>query len=95
MTLNRFVSNEVRISKVSIIVIFLALIRCISEIFRLNYYSSTGLTYEIIKPFLLGALVTSIAGLVMVILSFFSRPRIVIAIAVLTIFVLFVLKYYS
>ncbi len=79
-------NNEIKISRVAIVIVFLALIRCISEIFRLKYYSSTGLTYEIIKPFLIGALVTSVTTLIMVILSFYSKYKIVIAIAVSTIY---------
>jgi len=95
MSLRKLQINEIRISRVSIIVIFLAMIRCISEVFRLNYYSSISLTYENIKPFLVGALVTSIASLIMVILSFYSKHRVIIAIAILTIIVLFILKYSS
>ena len=44
--------TEIRIAKVSTIIIFLALIRTISEIFRLHYYSQSILTYEKIKPFM-------------------------------------------
>jgi len=95
IALRKLQIKEIRISRVSIIVIFLAMIRCISEVLRLNYYSSISLTYENIKPFLVGALVTSIASLIMVILSFYSKHRVIIAIAILTIIVLFILKYSS
>ena len=94
MILKQSLTNKVRVSRVSIIVVFLALIRCISEVFRINSYSSTGITFETVKPFLISALITSIASLLMVILSFYSKHRIVIAIAALTIIVLFILKYY-
>ena len=94
MILKQSLTNKVRVSRVSIIVVFLALIRCISEVFRINSYSSTGISFDKIQPFLIGALITSIASLLMVILSFYSKHRIVIAIAALTIIVLFILKYY-
>ncbi|CAN5428625.1 hypothetical protein BH11BAC1_BH11BAC1_12920 [soil metagenome] len=87
-----FLKDIGRTSKAAIIIIFLALIRCISEPFRLQYYSSTALTLEEIKPFLIGALVTSIALLCMTILSFYRKEKIIISIGVLSIVILLIVK---
>ncbi|CAN5575758.1 hypothetical protein BH10BAC2_BH10BAC2_10210 [soil metagenome] len=87
-------SNKKRnTARLSIIVIFLALIRCIAEIFRLHYYAATEIDYQVILPFLLGALVTAIACLLMFILSLFSRYTLIIVIAALTILALLYLKF--
>ncbi len=81
-----------KISIIAIVIIFLALIRCICEPFRLQYYSPTTLTLIDIKPFLIGALVNAIALLTMTILSFFSKYKLIIATCILTIITLFVIK---
>ncbi len=71
--------SEVKISRVATIIIFLALIRCIAEVFRLQYYSEQDLLFSDFKPFLLGALVTSSALLLMTILSYFGKHKLIIA----------------
>jgi hypothetical protein len=76
------------------IVVFLALIRCIAEPFRLQYYSSTSLTYHTIKPFLIGALISSVACLILVILSFYSNYKLILVVSILTIAALFWVKYF-
>ncbi len=38
-------AKEVKISRLATIIIFLALIRCIAEVFRLQYYSEQDLFY--------------------------------------------------
>ncbi len=87
-----FQKNEIKISRVLTVIIFLALIRTISEIFRLQHYSLTILSYKQIKPFVIGALICSIALLTMTIFSFYSKHKIVIAISVLTIVLLLIIK---
>jgi hypothetical protein len=82
-----------KIAKISTIIIFLALIRCISETFRLHYYAPATLTFEEIKPFLMGALLTSIALLAMNILFYFGKYKMIIATCILTIIALLILKY--
>lgn len=81
-----------KIAKIATIIIFLALIRCISEPFRLQHYSTTNLTFEEIKPVLIGALVASISLLTMTVLSFYRKHKIIIATCILTIIVLFIVK---
>jgi len=81
-----------KISKFATIIIFLALIRSISEPFRLQYYSETMLTYDEIKPFLIGSLVAATGLLVMTILFYFGRHKIIIATCFLTIILLLIVK---
>jgi hypothetical protein len=58
-----FISKDTKkISKIATLVIFLALIRTISEPFRLQYFSNSLLTFSDIKPFLTGSLVASLGA---------------------------------
>ncbi len=82
-----------KISKIATAIIFLALIRCISEPFRLQYYSATPLNFADIKPFLVGSLVAAPALFVMTILFYFGRHRMIIAICILTIVILLIVKW--
>lgn len=84
--------NTRKISIVATIIIFLALVRCVSEPFRLQYYSTKALTLVDIKPFLIGSLVTSLALLIMTILSFFNKFKFIIATCILTIVILIIIK---
>lgn len=81
-----------KISRIAIVVIYLALIRCISEVFRLNYLQKDSLTIAQIMPFLIGALIASIACLLMTLLSFYAKHKTIIAIAFLTIIALLIVK---
>jgi hypothetical protein len=84
--------NQVAISRIATAIVFLALIRCIYEPFRLEHYSTTVLIFAELKPFLIGALITATSLFVMTILSFFAKYKIMIAISILTIILLFVVK---
>jgi hypothetical protein len=86
--------NQVKISKIATIIIFLALIRCISEPFRLEYYATTNLTFAEAKLFLVGALIAGIALLAMTILVYYAKYKATIATSILTIILLFVVKGY-
>ena len=92
MNLKSIVKDTRKISIIATVIIFLALIRCVSEPFRLQYYSAKILTFTDTKPFLIGALVTSVALLIMTILSFFSKYKTIIATCILTIVVLLIIK---
>jgi len=81
-----------KISKIATVIIFLALIRCISEPFRLKYYSENSLTFGDIKPFLIGSLVSALGLFAMTILFYFGKQRIVIVTCILTIVVLLIVK---
>jgi hypothetical protein len=81
-----------KISKIATIIIFLALIRCISEPFRLQYYSTTSLAFGDIKPFLIGSLVAALGLFAITILFYFGRHRIIIVTCILTIVILLIVK---
>jgi hypothetical protein len=88
------IAKETRqISRVAVIIIFLALIRCVAEPFSLQYYSAKELSFGDVKPFLTGALVTSLSLLIMTILSFFAWYKTVIATCILTIVLLLYIKH--
>jgi hypothetical protein len=87
-------TREIKISKAITIIIFIALIRTISEIFRLQYYSSVSVTFEQIMPFLLAGLIISLSLFAMTILHYYGKYRIIISLGVLTIIAMLVIKYF-
>ena len=92
MSIKSIAKDTRKISIIAIVIIFLALIRCVSEPFRLQHYAAKALTFVDIKPFLIGALVTSLALLIMTILSFLGKYKIIIATCILTIVMLLFIK---
>lgn len=92
MSIKTLLNDNRKISKIATIAIFLALTRCIAEPFRLQYYSTTSLTFYHIKPYLIGSLVSAFGLLVMTILFYFGKHKIIIAICVLTIVALLIIK---
>jgi len=92
MKIKSFIKDTNKVSKIATVIIFLALIRCICEPFRLQYYSSSILTYTDIKPFLIGSLVATLGLFAMTILFYFGRHKIIIATCVLTIIILLIVK---
>jgi hypothetical protein len=86
--------NWKKISKGSIIVVFLALIRSIGECFRLEYIHDNPVTIEMVQPFIVSAMVCAVSCLLLVVLFFFSRYKWIVAMAVITIATLFFLKYW-
>jgi hypothetical protein len=92
MDIKTLFRDKSKVSKFATIIIFLALIRVISEPIRLQYYSRSTLTYDEINPFLIGSLIAAIGLLVMTILYYFGRHKIIIAISILTIILLLIVK---
>ena len=92
MDIKSFIKDTNKISKIATMVIFLALIRTISEPFRLQYYSQADLTYEQVKPFLVGGLVASVGLLVITLLSFYGKHKTIIAVCILTIISMLIVK---
>lgn len=82
----------VLISRIATLVIFLALIRCIGEAFRLDSLSAGSQPFSAVKPFQLGAMVAAVALLGMTVLSYFNKHIPVILLAVLTIAALVTIK---
>jgi len=93
MSSKPFLKDTTKLSKLSMVIIFMALVRCIGEPFRLHYYAISGLTFDDIKPFLLGAMASAIGLLAMTILSWFGKNRLIIMVCVLVIAVLLMLKF--
>lgn len=81
-------------SRTSIIIVFLALIRCIAEFFRLDAEMKAELTISAVKPYLCAALICAVAAFIMVLLNFFHKYKLVIASGILTIGALIFLKFY-
>lgn len=79
-----FPRNEKRIARILTIALFLALIRCIMEIVRLQHYTAGGITYEQIFPFVTGAAIAAVGLLLITITSFFEKQKLIIALAILT-----------
>ena len=92
MNFKSLIKDTSKVSKIATVIIFLALIRCICEPFRLQYYSAANLTYSDIKPFLLGSLVAALGLLTMTVLSYFGKHKIIIATCILIVIVLLILK---
>jgi hypothetical protein len=92
MNIKTLFRDTSKISKIVTVIIFLALIRSISEPFRLQYYSRTMLTYDEIKPFLIGSLVATTGLLTMTILFYFGKHKIIIVTSILTIILLLIVK---
>ena len=92
MSAKSIAKDKRKISIIAMATIFLALIRCVSEPFRLQYYATKNLTFVDIKPFLVGALVTSLSLLIMSVLSIFGKYKSIVATSLLTINVLLIIK---
>ena len=85
--------DKEQISRISIVIVFLALIRIIGEFFRLDHSLQGQLTIDQFKPYMAGAMLCAVSCFVMTILSFYARHVLITAMAVLTIIGLLVLKY--
>lgn len=84
--------NEKRIARITLVILFLALIRTISEPFRLQYYAASALSFDALKPYLLAAVLVGVSLFVMVVLSFYERHKTIFALGVLTIAGMLVIK---
>ncbi len=80
-------------ARIAIIIVFLALIRCLGEFFRLKYYQGPALSIASVAPFILDALICAVSCLMMTISLFYSRYRLIVVISVCTIITLFVIKW--
>ncbi len=70
-----------RLAKLGIIVQFLALVRTLSEFFRLKYVSRTAFTIAMGEPFVVGALIAAVTCWVAVMFFFFRRYTVSVAIS--------------
>jgi len=87
-----FQRHELAIARIAIIMLYLALIRCIGEFFRLEASFKENLTIAQVKPFLLGALTAAAFCLIMTILYFYSKYKFIPAFAIIGIISLIFIK---
>lgn len=80
-------------ARVATVIIFLALVRCLSEPFRLQYYSTGALGFETVKPFIIGALVAAIGLFAMNLLSFWKLYKWTLVTGCLAFLALLLVKY--
>jgi hypothetical protein len=84
-------SSEVRIARILIVVIFLALIRTIAEMFHLQVERS-DLNYQQMRMCISGALTAAIGLTIMVLLSFWRKSLIIIFLGAITLLLLVLIK---
>jgi hypothetical protein len=84
--------NVIKTAKFATVVIFLVLIRSISDPLRLQYYSKTLLTFNEIKPFLIGSLIAASGLLLMTSLFYFRKYNMIIATCIFTIILMLIVK---
>jgi hypothetical protein len=88
---NYFNRSQVRVARILMVVIFLALIRTIAEMFRLQDVRS-NLSYQQVRMCDSGALTAAIGLLIMVLLSFWGKNRVIIFSGVITLLLLIGIK---
>jgi hypothetical protein len=86
------VSHARRWAKLGITLQFLALVRCLGEVYRLRYLRGHALVLADVQPYIAGALVAAVLAWAAVTLFFFARYRAAAAVAVLTVVALVALK---
>jgi len=67
--------SERRVAQVAISVLFLALVRALSEYYRLEYTRGSGLTLAEVAPFITGALMAALGAWAAVIAFFVEKHR--------------------
>ena len=84
--------NEVKVARISMLIVFLALIRTVAEPLRLEHNSASALQYQQVKPFIVGGLVAAVSLVIMTLLSFSSKFKLIIALSIITVIALVVVK---
>jgi hypothetical protein len=87
------IPNPDTISRIAIIVIFLALIRCIVEPLRLEFNARAPLSFDQVKPFIVGSLWAAVGVLVMFLFYLFPLHKMIIVTCVLEIIILLIIKW--
>jgi len=86
------VRNAPRWAKVGITIQFLALVRCLGEVYRLRWLRGQALVLADVQPFIAGALVAAVLCRAGVTLFFFARYRAAVTVSALTVAALVALK---
>lgn len=84
--------TEKKIYRIATVIIFLALIRCAAEPFRLQYYSAVPPSFAAVMPFVAGALVAAVALFLMTLCSFREWYKMGIALASIALAALILLR---
>jgi len=79
-------------SRIATVILLLALIRTLSEPFRLQYYAGQSLEFELVKPFLMAGLLIAVGLLAMQVLGYYKKYILMICIGVLVIAGMVVVK---
>ncbi|MCE3226500.1 MAG: hypothetical protein K0S32_1051 [Bacteroidetes bacterium] len=87
--------HELKIAKISTIIVFLALIRTIIEPLRLFYGRSISeIPSPELIPYIIGALFAAVGLFISTIFYYYGKTKFVIAVCVLVIIALVVVKYW-
>jgi hypothetical protein len=76
-------------------ILLLIVIRSLGEVFRLEFIRGEALTIGVIRPFVVGALAAALALGLALLASLADRPRLSMAITLLTTFALFIYKVFT
>ncbi|MBI1878557.1 MAG: hypothetical protein HYR94_10075 [Chloroflexi bacterium] len=82
-------------AKLGIIVQFLALIRILAEYFRLKYEYGAQFSLGVAEPFVIAALLDALLCWLAVALFFFHRYASTLGVAIFTVLVLLIYKFYA
>jgi hypothetical protein len=82
-----------RVAQIAVAAQFAALIRCLAEYFRLEYFAPQRFSLARVEPFLVGALVCAVFAFVGVFLYFGENYKTTVAIAALNVGILLILKF--
>jgi hypothetical protein len=85
--------NRERWAQIGIVIQFLALLRCLAEVFRLQALRGAELQIPEIRPFVTAATIAAVLGLVAVLLYFMRRFSGVLGVAALTFVAMLVYKF--
>lgn len=81
-----------RWARIGITIQFLALVRTLAEVFRLNHVQGGRLTFAAAQPYVVGGVIAAVLCWIAVTLYFFRRFRIAAAVCAATVVVLLACK---
>ncbi|MEI6312654.1 MAG: hypothetical protein WCP57_10375 [Bacteroidota bacterium] len=85
--------NEIRLAKITIIIIFIALARTVIEPIRLQYYVNSIITVSEVKPFILSSFITTLGLFIMIVFYFFGRYKFILLVGILIVISMLLIKY--
>ena len=79
-------------AEISIVVLLVIVARSAAEVFRLRYVHGEALTIPMAMPFVTGALIASLAAIIVSVCCFAGRHKLAIAVTLATVACLFAYK---